>query len=398
MSTDTQPQPLNRQTLTSASFVEIIDTLVNDFDIIDVLTHLTARCVELIHVAAAGILLADENGHLRVVGASSEQIQLLELFQLQNEQGPCLDCYNTGAAVAAPDLTTASAWPQFAAESIRAGYPSVYAIPLRLNGVTLGCLNLFMSDPGAIMRTDIAIAQALADLASIAIVQSHANSQNESRGHLHLALDSRIAIEQAKGMIAEHHAVDAHDAFEMLRSHARDHHRGLTATANELVVGIISVDDLNPAPLASGAGEFTAKISIKGQRRVVRLAGELDLATRVACFNACVTGDTNTVEIDLSALTFLDCSGYGALVAARLVLEERGGSLTVSNSTGQPDHLVRLLAQLETTNKAHQVSEDHESEQEPVAEPLSGIEEPVDVGHSPPHDGRHRSTAIPKPT
>jgi len=346
MLTDTQSRALDRQTRTANTFVEIVDTLVSDFDVIDVLTRLTVRCVELMGAAAAGILLADGDGHLRVVGASSEQIQLLELFQLQNEQGPCLDCYTSGTAVVAPDLNVASAWPRFAAESVGAGYPSVHAIPLRRNGVTLGCLNLFMANPGALSPTDIALAQALADLASIAIVQSHNDRPDERDSHLDNALGSRIAVEQAKGMIAEHFAVDVHDAFEILRSNAEDRRRGLTATADELVAGTMSVAVLNATRVAQDACGFTVATALHGQRRLVRPTGELDFATRIACFNACVTGDGNVVEIDISAVTFLDCSGYGALVAARLVLEERGGTLTVRNPSGQPREFLGLMDRL----------------------------------------------------
>ena len=163
MSDASQHRSLNRHTLAATTFVEILDTLVNDFDVIDVLTQLTSRCVDLLDVSAAGILLADESGHLRIVGASSERIQLLELFQLQNDQGPCLDCYTTGETVAAPDLNAPTPWPKFSAESVAAGYRSVYAIPLHHNSVTLGCLNLFMSDPGPLASSDAVLAQALAD-------------------------------------------------------------------------------------------------------------------------------------------------------------------------------------------------------------------------------------------
>ena len=206
---DVHQRSVDRNALTAVTFVEIVDTLVDDFDVIDVLTVLTSRSVELLAAAAAGILLADTTGQLRVMAASTEQVELLELFQIQNDEGPCLDCFNTGAVVVHDNLDAASPWPQFAAESVRAGFPSVCAVPLRLKAVILGCLNLFMSAPISLAAADVALAQALADVASIAIIQDQATREAAIReGQLQHALNSRIAIEQAKGMIAERGSVD----------------------------------------------------------------------------------------------------------------------------------------------------------------------------------------------
>ena len=139
---------LRRQQLTATTFVEIVDTLVDNFDVIEVLTVLTSRTVELLSATAAGILLADEHGQLRVMAASTEQIQLLELFQLQNDEGPCLDSFRSGAVVADADLTGRIAVAAVrGARASAAGYPSVCAIPMRLKDRVLGCLNLFMSTP-----------------------------------------------------------------------------------------------------------------------------------------------------------------------------------------------------------------------------------------------------------
>lgn len=243
MSNDAEQRALNRQALTATTFVEIVDTLVDDFDVIEVLTVLTSRCVELLEAAAAGILLVDTDHHLRVIGASTEQVGLLELFQIQNDEGPCLDCFHTGALVADASLDADSRWPRFAAECVASGYPSVCAVPLRLKDVILGCLNLFMSEPVALSDAEIALAQALADVASIAIVQDMAMREAAVReGHLQHALNSRIVIEQAKGMIAERAGVDMDDAFSRLRAFARNNNRGLTGVAESLVAGAIAVD------------------------------------------------------------------------------------------------------------------------------------------------------------
>jgi GAF domain-containing protein len=240
-----EQRAIDRQALTATTFVEIVDTLVDDFDVIDVLTQLTSRSVELLRAAAAGILLADPEGHLRVIGASTEQVGLLELFQIQNDEGPCLDCYRTGAVVFDANLDAGSAWPRFAQESVRAGYPSVCAVPLRLKSLTLGCLNMFMSEPTALSDADVSLARALADVASIAIVQDQATREAAIReGHLQNALTSRILIEQAKGMIAERDSVDMDDAFNRLRSYARSNNRLLTEVAESVIAGTTSIGSL----------------------------------------------------------------------------------------------------------------------------------------------------------
>ncbi len=245
-----------RQSLTATAFVEIVDTLVGDFDVIDVLTLLTSRCVELLDATAAGILLADGDGHLRVIGSSTEQIELLELFQIQNDEGPCLDCFRTGQIVLHSDLDKHSPWPRFAAECTQAGFASVCAVPLRLKARTLGCLNMFMTEPDGLNHSDTAVAQALADVASIAIIQDEATRNSVIReGELHHALNSRIAIEQAKGMIAEHNTLNMNEAFTRLRTYARSNNLGLTQVASALVDGtltvrLVSTPRQTPAPPA----------------------------------------------------------------------------------------------------------------------------------------------------
>jgi GAF domain-containing protein len=242
MSTD--DRAADRQQLAAGTFVELIDTLVDDFDVIDMLTVLTSRCVQLLEAAAAGILLADPSGHLRVMAASTEQIELLELFQVQNQEGPCLDSFRTGEVIVAADLETGSKWPRFAAEAVAAGYPSVCAVPLRLRDAVLGGLNLFMTEPVALSRSDVDLAQALADVASIAILQDQAARDAADRqAGLQHALNSRIAIEQAKGMLAEYGGVDMDEAFNRLRRFARNHNRRLTEVAESLVAGHLPVAD-----------------------------------------------------------------------------------------------------------------------------------------------------------
>src|SRR5271155_4646029 len=136
--------------LLADAFVELTDTMVADFDVIDFLHVLTDRSVQLLDVSAAGLLLADPRGELRVVAASSEAARLLELFPLQNDQGPCLDCFRSGGPVAAADLAAAATrWPRFAAAAQQAGFAAVQALPMRLRDQVIGALNLFRAEPGA---------------------------------------------------------------------------------------------------------------------------------------------------------------------------------------------------------------------------------------------------------
>jgi GAF domain-containing protein len=236
---------VSREALATRTFVQLADTLVVDFDLIDLLTVLAARSVALLGAAAAGILLADTEGRLRVMAASNEEAELLELFQVQSDAGPCLDCFKSGDAIVNADLRGDTPWPAFANESMRLGFASVCALPMRLRHDMLGCLNLFVAQPGGLNQTDVALAQALADVASIAIVQDGANRLATTRElQLQHALDSRVIIEQAKGMIAEHESIAMDAAFALIRKFARVNNLPLTETAGNLVAGLLTVDSL----------------------------------------------------------------------------------------------------------------------------------------------------------
>jgi hypothetical protein len=235
-----------REDLIADTFVGIVDSLVDEFDIIDMLTGLTVGCVDLGLATASGILLADENAKLRVMAASNERAHLLELFQLQNDEGPCLEAFSTGAPVVHPDLSTAhDRWPRFAPEAVRAGFLSVQAFPLRLRAAVIGAMNLFSAERRDIDEPGAHLAQALADVASIAILQDQMVRQSDVRaGQLQHALDSRVAIEQAKGMLAERAHVDMDQAFTMLRSHARSSRLLLTTVALQVVEGTLAIDEV----------------------------------------------------------------------------------------------------------------------------------------------------------
>ena len=222
-------------------FVALADTLVDDFDVVDFLHELTVRCAQVLGVSAAGVLLTDQRGALRVVAASTEQTRLLELLQSQTDQGPCPECFHTGRPVVAADLSTAAAesrWPRFAAEARKVGFSSVHALPMRLRTDVIGALNLFGSEPGALDADTIRLAQALADVATIGLLQARAIRQRDTLAEqLQTALNSRVVIEQAKGVIAERRHLDMDQSFTLLRGTARTNNRRLSELARAVVDG-----------------------------------------------------------------------------------------------------------------------------------------------------------------
>ena len=230
---------MNREALLTTTFVQLADTLVDNFDVVDLMVLLTERCVEILDVDAGGLMLAAPEGDLRVMASSSEAMRVLELFEVQAKQGPCLDCYRTGQPVLNQDLASPDIqWPEFAAEALEAGFHSVHAIPMKLRGATIGALNLFRIGQGELQADDIEAAGALADVATIAVLQHRASIEarvlNEQ---LNYALNSRIVIEQAKGMVAERSGLSMEDAFNALRGHARNNNRRLSDTARDVIQG-----------------------------------------------------------------------------------------------------------------------------------------------------------------
>jgi GAF domain-containing protein len=219
------------------TFVSLADTLVDDFDMLDVLGVLTSRCVDLLGAAAAGLLLADEQGRLRVTVASSERARLMDLFQLQNDEGPCLDCFRTGELVAATSEQAHRSWPRFADAAAEEGFVTVLALPLRLRRTVVGALNLFGdSHSPPISEREVPIAQALADAATIAILHDQLLRDRELLAEqLQYALQSRIAIEQAKGVIIAQKGVGPDEAFDLLRTHARSSRQRLVEVAEGVV-------------------------------------------------------------------------------------------------------------------------------------------------------------------
>ncbi len=238
---------MSREEKFARTLVELADTLVADFDVVELLTLLTDRCVDVLNVGAAGLMLAAPEGDLRVMASSSETMRVLELFEIQSQEGPCLDCYRTGLPVVNQDLATVNGrWPRFAQEALAAGFRSVHALPMRLRGVVIGALNLFFVEAGEMQQIDIEAAQAMADVATIAVLQHRAALEAQIvNEQLNYALNSRIVIEQAKGMVAERENLNMEHAFAMLRNHARNHNLRLVDVARDIITAKLAVAALD---------------------------------------------------------------------------------------------------------------------------------------------------------
>jgi GAF domain-containing protein len=232
---------MTRETDVVRSLVEMADTLVDDYDVVDLLTGLADRCVNLLGVSAAGVMLASPEGSLGLVASSSEAMRLLELFELQAQEGPCLDAFRTGQRVEHENLDTGSGrWPSFSAAALKAGFQSAFALPLRLREATLGALNLLSVTKTPMDEADVIVARAFADLATLSIVQHRATAEAQRLNEqLSGALTSRVIIEQAKGVISERASVDLAEAFSRLRSYARNHNLRLTDVAQAAVGGTL---------------------------------------------------------------------------------------------------------------------------------------------------------------
>ena len=227
-------------------FVGLADTLVADYDVIDLLYNLSTACVELLAVDTAGIMVtADGRGSLQTVASSHERTELLELFQLQNDEGPCLDTFRQGRPVTCHDLSRdGGRWPTFSAHAYQRGYRSVHTRPMRVRNTVIGALNLFGDRPGPVPETDLFTAQALADIATISIIRDRtADTLTQLVEQLRTALNSRVTIEQAKGMLAGRLGIDTDEAFTQLRQYARNHGERLTTVAQKVLDGSLTMED-----------------------------------------------------------------------------------------------------------------------------------------------------------
>jgi GAF domain-containing protein len=245
---------ISRETRVLGAVVSLVDSLLDDFDVVDLLTELTERCAELLDVAAAGFLLADPLHQLRLLAATSEQARELELFQLQADQGPCVDCYLSGQPVSVAHLQGAmQRWPRFVPAAVEAGFASVHAIPMRGAGIVLGALGLFGARPGQLTQADLLVGQTLTHIACVAILQEHPPTPATVMPQLRSALTNRVIVEQAKGFLRERLDVSVEEAFDLLRTYARTYGEHLTDVSRRLIA-----DRFSRAILVSELAELAA--------------------------------------------------------------------------------------------------------------------------------------------
>lgn len=234
---------LTREGLLVDAFATLADTLVDDYDAVELMQTLVDNCRDLLDVTAAGILLADLDGNLEVVASTSEASRLVEVMQLSAQAGPCVDCFTLGTQVSVPDISESpEKWSRFRDGAAAQGFASVLALPMRLRETTIGALNLLRADAGELNDRDARAAQALADVATIGIL--HARSLRESdsvRDQLQKALNSRIVIEQAKGVLSQTNNVSTDEAFAMMRQYARNHGMLLSNVAENLVLRTLAI-------------------------------------------------------------------------------------------------------------------------------------------------------------
>ena len=246
---DVHSSDVSREAVLARAFVRLADTLASDFDVVDFLQSLSTDSVEILGAEAAGVMLADPRGGLRLIASSDERMRLLELFELQGAQGPCLDAFSSGRPVQASAADSRARWPVFAPEASDAGFQMMCAVPLRVRTDVIGALNLFRGSDEPFTGTEIEIAQAMAEMAAIGLIQERALRERSLLAEqLQAALNSRVIIEQAKGMLAEYLTMNVDDAFKLLRTYARDHNRKLSEVAGDIVNRKVSRTELTTRP------------------------------------------------------------------------------------------------------------------------------------------------------
>lgn len=233
----------SREQRINAAFVTVADTLIADYDLIDLLHTLVDVCADVLDVDAAGLVLADDDGDLQLLASTSERADLVEIMQLAAGSGPCVDCFRTGVVVDIADIAeSGERWPEFKEAALGQGFRAVHATPMRLRGQVLGAMNLFRTKPGNLNPADAGVAQALADVATIGILQERSIRETSIVAEqLQRALESRVVIEQAKGVLAALDGIGMDEAFTRLRSYARDHNLTLRAVAEGVTARSLDV-------------------------------------------------------------------------------------------------------------------------------------------------------------
>lgn len=232
-----------RETRLAATFVALADTLVADYDVVDMLQTLVDACADLLDASAAGLMLSDDRGELAVVASTTEENKLVDLMQVQSGRGPSLECFEKGVMVEISDIASSDGrWPDFRESALDQGFKALHVVPMRLRSTTIGVLNLFRGEPGVLGETDTTLAQGLADIATIGILHERAIRESDiAQAQLQYALESRVRIEQAKGVLSQVHGLDMDSAFRMLRQYARNNGLPLRDVAQQVVDRSLSI-------------------------------------------------------------------------------------------------------------------------------------------------------------
>lgn len=227
----------SREARLSTAFVALADTLVSEFDLLDLVHTLIDACTDILDSDAAGLMLSDANGDLQLMASSTEDVDAVEVVQLGAEAGPCWQCFKTGHPVTVGDIEQdADQWPDFQRVALEQGYRSIHATPMRLRGQVIGTMNLLDTKVGVLNERDIALAQSLTDVATIGILQERDSRQlRDLSSQLQGALNSRIIVEQAKGVLAQSLHVSMDEAFRLLRNHARSTNQTLQVVSRDVV-------------------------------------------------------------------------------------------------------------------------------------------------------------------
>lgn len=244
-----------REQKVTAAFVAVADTLIDSYDMVDLLHTLVGVCADVLDTDAGGLMLGDSTGRMQLVASTSESAELVEVLQINAGSGPCLDCFASGTSVTVGDIAaTGERWPDFRDAALSRGFRSVHATPLRLRGTVLGTMNLFSSRLGELNDADIAVSQALADVATIGILRERSiQDSGIVAEQLQRALHSRVLVEQAKGAVAQMTGISPDEAFGILRKYARDHNLSLGAVCGGLLDRTLELSNAGRTPTLKAA-------------------------------------------------------------------------------------------------------------------------------------------------
>ena len=228
---------ISRENRITSAFVAVADTLTSNFDVVELLQTLVGHCTDILDTDAGGLMLVDDSGVLQLMTSTSEGADFVEVMQLTAHSGPCIECFASGRTVSLTDIRDApDEWRVFRDSALEQGFRSVHAIPLKLREITIGTLNLLRDDTGELPEHDLVAARALADVATIGIIQERTIRETDVvREQLQNALNSRITIEQAKGVVAHRRSITPEEAFDVIRRYARSHSMTLSSVAAALV-------------------------------------------------------------------------------------------------------------------------------------------------------------------